>query len=224
MGEPVVATVMTCPAVAVTPNTKFKDVVNALLAGDAYAVPVVDTQTRPLGTVTEADLLANLEFHGGTDAVPIFGGAAARRRWRKASALTAAELMAAPVAVIGADAPIGQAAHRLSDPSHLQLCVVDQDMRLVGILTRRNLLTVYRRSDERIEADVTAAIQADLRRGRTPAPITVHVDHGVVTLQGTLTYRSRAEHAGYAASRVAGVVAIRNNLSYELDDLMITGL
>jgi hypothetical protein len=59
---------------------------------------------------------------------------------------------------------------------------------------------------------------------RTPAAITVYVDHGVVTLHGTLTYRSRAEHAGYAASRVAGVVAIRNNLSYELDDLMITGL
>src|SRR4029450_8885087 len=105
MGEPVVATVMTCPAVAVTPNTQFKDVVNALLAGDAYAVPVVDTEARPLGTVTEADLLANLEFHGGTDAVPIFGGAAARRRWRKASALTGAELMAAPGAVVGADAP-----------------------------------------------------------------------------------------------------------------------
>jgi len=223
MGEPVVATVMTCPAVAVTPNTQFKDVVNALLAGDAYAVPVVDTEGRPLGTVTEADLLANLEFHGGTDAVPILGGA--RRRWRKATALRAAELMAAPVAVIGADAPIGQAARRLSDPSHLQLCVVDHDMRLVGILTRRNLLTVYRRSDDRIEADVTAAIQADLRRpARTPAAITVHVDHGVVTLQGALTYRSRAEHAGYAASRVAGVVAIRNNLSYELDDLMMTGL
>jgi CBS domain-containing protein len=224
MGEPVVAAVMTCPAVAVTSNAKFKDVVNALLAGDAYAVPVIDTEARPLGTVTEADLLANLEFHAGTDAVPIFGGAAARRRWRKASALTAAELMAAPVAVIGADAPIGQAARRLSDPSHLQLCVVDHDMRLVGILTRRNLLTVYRRSDDRIEADVTAAIQADLRRpARTPA-VTVHVDHGVVTLQGALTYRSRAEHAGYAASRVAGVVAIRNNLSYELDDVMITGL
>jgi hypothetical protein len=45
-----------------------------------------NTEARPLGTVTEADLLANLEFHGGTDAVPIFGGAAARRRWRKASA------------------------------------------------------------------------------------------------------------------------------------------
>jgi CBS-domain-containing membrane protein len=223
MGEPVVATVMICPAVAVTPNTKFKDVVNALLAGDAYAVPVVDSEARLLGMVSEADLLANLEFHGGTDAVPIFGGPAVRRRWRKASALTAAELMGAPVAVIGADAPIGQAARRLSH--HLQLCVVDHDMRLVGILTRRNLLAVYRRSDDRIEADVTAAIQADLRRpAGTPAAITMHVDHGVVKLQGRLTCRSRAEHAGYAASRVAGVVAIRNKLSYEFDDLMITGL
>src|SRR4029453_1172196 len=111
-----------------------------------------------------------------------------------------------------------------SDPSHLQLCVVDHDMRLVGILTRRNLLTVYRRSDDRIEADVTAAIQADLRRpARTPAAIMVHVDHGVVTLQGTLPYRSSAEPAGYAASRVSGVVAIRNNLSYELDNLLTTG-
>src|SRR4029450_12546934 len=90
MGEPVVATVMTCPAVAVTPNTQFKDIVNALLDGDASAVPVVDTEPRPLGTVTEADLLANLEFHGGTDALPILGGAAARRRWREASAVTAA--------------------------------------------------------------------------------------------------------------------------------------
>ena len=127
--------------------------------------------------------------------------------------------------MIGADAPISQAARRLSEPSHLQLCVVDHDMSLVGILTWRNLLTVYRRYDDRIEADVTAAIQADLRRpARTPAAITVHVDHGVVTLQGTLTYRSGAEHAGYAASRVAGVVATCNNLRYEVDDLMITGL
>jgi CBS-domain-containing membrane protein len=225
MGEPVVATVMTCPAVTVTPSTQYKDVVRALLAGDTHAVPVVDTEGRPLGTITETDLLANLEFHGGSDAVPILGGAVARRRWRKASALTAAELMAAPVAVIGADAPIGQAARRLSDPAHLQLCVVDGDMRVIGILGRRNLLTIYRRSDDRIEADVTAAIRADLKRpARTPAAITVQVDRGVVTLEGTLTYRSRAEHAGYAASRVAGVVAVRNHMRYELDDLMILGL
>jgi osmotically-inducible protein OsmY len=36
-------------------------------------------------------------------------------------------------------------------------------------------------------------------------------------------FRSRAEHAGYAASRVTGVVAVHNHLTYELDDLAITG-
>jgi hypothetical protein len=61
MGEPVVAAVMTCPAVA----------------------------------------------------VPVFGGAAARRRWRKASALTAAELMAAPWP---SSAPTRRSASPITDP------------------------------------------------------------------------------------------------------------
>jgi hypothetical protein len=62
MGEPVVAAVMTCPAVAVTSNTKFKYVVNALLAGDAYAVPVVDTEARPLGRSPRRTCWPNSSF------------------------------------------------------------------------------------------------------------------------------------------------------------------
>jgi predicted transcriptional regulator len=225
MVEPVVAVVMTRPAVNVTPNAKFKDVVRALLAGDVCAVPVVDELHRPIGTITEVDVLANLEFHGGTDPAPVLGGAAARRRWRKASAITAAELMAAPAAVVAADTRISQAARRLADREPRQLCVVDRDMRLVGLLTRRNLLSLYQRTDDHIEADVRTAILADLGRPtRTPAAVTVHVRDGVVTMHGELTYRSRAEHAAHAASRVAGVVAVRNHLTYALDDLMITGL
>jgi CBS domain-containing protein len=221
--EPVVAAVMTGRPVTVTPSARFKDVVSALLAGDAAAVPVVDAEARPVGIITEVDVLANLEFHGGTDPAPILGGAGARRRWRKASALTAGELMTAPAPVIGADARVGQATRRLAG-TLLLLCVVDRNVHLVGVLTRRDLLTLFQRADDRIEADVNAAIQADLGRPtRTPAAVTVHVCDGIVTLHGMLTYRSRAEHAGYAASRVAGVVAIRNNLSCELDDLMIAG-
>jgi CBS-domain-containing membrane protein len=224
MVESVVAAVMTRPAVTVGPNARFKDVVHALLSSEAPAVPVVDTHVRPVGAISAFDVMAKLEFHGGADPAPIVGGSAARRRWRKASALTAAELMAAPVAVIGADAKVSQAARRLAGCSMGQLCVVDRDMCVVGVLTGRDLLSVYRRSDEQIEADVQAAIQADLRRpARLPAAVTVHVCGGVVTLDGVLAYRSRAEHAGYAVSRVAGVVAIRNNLTYDLDDLMITG-
>jgi osmotically-inducible protein OsmY len=104
------------------------------------------------------------------------------------------------------------------------LCVVDQDARVVGVLTARELLTAYQRSDDSIEAEINPVLAADLAQStRPPAVVTVHVRHGVVVLDGTLMFRSWAEHAGYAASRVTGVVAVHNDLTYELDDLAITG-
>lgn len=223
MAEPVIAAVMTCPAVTVTPSTRFKQVVNALLTADGCAVPVVDADGRPMGTVTEADVLANLEFHGGTDPMPILGSGA-RHRWRKAKALTAADLMDAPAALIPDDARLSQAARRLADGNRTHLCVVDRSMHLVGVLTRRNLLTIYRRPDNQICLEVSAVITRDrCRPARTPAEVDIDVRDGVVTLRGVLTFRSRVEHAGYAASRVPGVVVVRNGLTYELDDLAVTG-
>jgi osmotically-inducible protein OsmY len=52
----------------------------------------------------------------------------------------------------------------------------------------------------------------------------VHVTGGIVTLDGTLTLHSTVQRAGDAAHHVPGVVAVRNNLRYDIDDLMITGL
>lgn len=224
MAEPVIATVMTGPAVTVSLSARFKQVVNALLAADCCAVPVVDADRRPVGVVTEADALANLEFHGGTDPMPLLG-AEARRRWRKAAALTAADLMVTPAAVIGADARVSQAARRLAQADRCHLCVVDGEMRVVGVLTRRNLLTLYRRSDNEVRRDVWMVIAPDRQRpARAPAEVEVDVRDGVVTLRGVLTFRSRVEHAAFAAARVPGVVAVRNDLTYDLDDLMVTGL
>jgi hypothetical protein len=40
---------------------------------------------------------------------------------------------------------------------------------------------------------------------------------------GELVYRSRAEHAAYVATRVAGVIAVRDHVRYDVDDLQITG-
>ena len=224
MVEPVVASVMNRRLVTVAGTARFKDVACVLVASDACAVPVVDAVNRPIGVVTELDLLANLEFHGGTDAVPILGGASARRRRRKASAPTAADLMTSPAPVIAATTRLGTASRRLAEPHLPLLCVVDQQARLVGILGRRQLISLYRRPDADIVADVRAAIDADRDRpARSRAAIEVEVNAGVVTLNGTLAYRSRAEHAAYVALRVAGVIAVRNDLRYDVDDLQITG-
>lgn len=224
MDEQVVAAVMNRAPVTVVPGATFKNVVGALLATDTCAVPVLDSRHRPIGTITELDLLANLEFHGRVDPAPWLGGGHARHRWRKSSALTAAELMTTPAAVLRLDARLSIAARRLNSLGLPLLSVVDADMRLVGVLTPRDLLGTYRRPDNDIETAVRDAIRADLQRPtRDPAPISLHVCDGIVTLAGVLTFRSRVEHATYAVSRIPGVVATNNHLTYELDDLMVTG-
>jgi CBS domain-containing protein len=224
MVEPVVGSVMSRDPVTASGTARFKDVVCMLLASEAGAVPVVDGSCRPIGVVTEIDLLANLEFHGGSDAVPILGGAPARRRRRKASAVTAADLMTSPAPVVAPHTRISTAARRLAEPHMPPLCVVDQQVRLIGLLSRTHLLGLYRRPDAEIVADVQAAIEAARDRPtRSPAAIDIVADAGVVTLSGTLAFRSRAEHAAFTASRVGGVIAVHNQLGYEVDDLMITG-
>ncbi|GAA1579676.1 hypothetical protein GCM10009789_36790 [Kribbella sancticallisti] len=139
-----------------------------------------------------------------------------------ACALLVADACAVPV-VSGA-VPIGVAVRRLSDPTRPGLCVVDDGLELVGLLTRRDLLAVYRRSDEEIAAEVHLAVERDrFRPALEAATLTVEVRGGVVTLEGELAYHSQVDHAGYAASRVAGVIAVHNNLRYDVDDLLVTG-
>jgi CBS domain-containing protein len=223
MGELVVADVMNRRPVTVRREALFKDVACALLAADAPAIAVVD-EDRPVGTVEGRPLLANLEFHGGSDPRPLLGGAEARGRWRLSRAMTAAELMSGPPAVAYADLSIDRAVSQLARSQQPLLCVVDAGMRLIGVLDSLDLLTVYQRSDSSIEADVHRLLAGDLERPTLPpATITVQVAHGVVALDGTLLFRSRTEHAAHTVAHIPGVIAVRNNLTYEQDDLAITG-
>jgi len=125
MGELVVGAIMIRTPIAVRYDTVLKDVVCALLAGEVCAVPVVDDDGRPRGTIAEGDVLANLEFHGGSDPRPILGGHNARKRWRLAAAATAAELMSGPPVMVCADERISRAARRLAQSTQPMLCVVN---------------------------------------------------------------------------------------------------
>jgi len=62
-----VASVMTSPVITGRPYMSFKELVTLLAAKKIGAVPVVDERGRPLGVVSEADVMAKQEFHGGTD-------------------------------------------------------------------------------------------------------------------------------------------------------------
>ena len=105
-----------------------------------------------IGVVTEADLLA------AEEQVQRRLHAAGRRPWRprrqQHPALNAGELMTTPAITIGRHATIPAAA-RVMNAQHIRrLPVVDEKGRLVGVVSRRDLLSVFLRPDEDIAADV----------------------------------------------------------------------
>jgi len=215
--EPV-QTVMTRDLVTVGPGTPFKDIAELLAEHRVSAVPVVDDDGRAIGVVSEADLLAKAEYQDQNEPPSRFAGPRRRHEWEKAQAFTAAELMSPSPMSIGQDTPLPRAARELAGAGVRRLLVVDDDGRLVGIVSRRDLLRPYVRSDEEILADVRTDV---LERALwlRPTDVAVTVDNGVVTLAGTIERRSEAEIAARLTHALPGVVAVENNLQYSWDDM-----
>lgn len=219
MREPAVADVMTREVITAVPDTPFRELVGILLVHDLSAIPVIDLAGRPIGVVTDVDTLTKLEYHDGNDYPPLFAGAHCRARWRKSSGVTALDLMTTPAPVTAATAPLSRALHALATAD--QLCVVDDTGLLTGTLTRHDALRLLLRSDRAIQADIE-------RTARVPSPetrcVTIEVVDGVVTLSGRLRLRSTAESVCAVAHHVPGVVTVHNDLRYDVDDLLITGI
>ncbi|WIY00936.1 CBS domain-containing protein [Amycolatopsis mongoliensis] len=221
MREITVGDLMTRAVITAIRETSIREIVAIQAARPGEAVPVIDASGRPVGMVSEADVLTKLEFHGGWDMPPLLRGAAARARWRKSAATTAGEVMTAPATCIAPDAGLTAAVRALATASVPGLCVIDPMSRLIGTVSRLDMLRPFLRDDVDLKTEVEQEI---VGRGRAQDTICVEVADGIVTLDGALLLRSSADHACWRARCVPGVVAVDNHLRFQVDDLMITGL
>ncbi|MFG1694194.1 CBS domain-containing protein [Nonomuraea sp. NPDC049309] len=214
-----VENVMTTDVAAVRETDSFHKVAEVLIERGVSGVPVVDGDGRVLGVVSEADLLAKEEFkqrYYGDDYRPPLrarirhAAGSEGSGHRKARGETAGELMTGPAHVTTPDAPVVSAARLMDRHGVKRLPVVDADGRLVGIVSRRDLIKVFLRPDEDIEREVREAL-----RGQAG----VAVRDAVVTLTGTYEERSQAMTAVRLAENIDGVVAVRDELSWKHDDV-----
>ncbi len=216
-----VASVMT-PAekvVAVRPGTLYKEIARILTEREISALPVLGEGGRVLGIVSEADLLAK-ESRSQLPAPthPPLTPAQARAR-HKAAAATALELMTTPVITITADEDVSEAARRMEEHRVKRLPVIGPDHRLVGIISRRDILRIFLRSDEDLVDDVRTLLVDEF--WIAPEGWDVHVTNGTVRLAGRMKNRSTVRIAQNAARRVDGVVAVESELTYEFDDTAV---
>lgn len=95
--------------------------------------------------------------------------------------------------------------------------MLDEEDRLVGIVTRRDLLQVFLRPDAEIRDEVIEEVLVRTLR-LPPTAVDVFVVKGVVTLTGRLARRSEAEIAVSMARLTDGVVTVIDQLTYRFDD------
>jgi len=203
--------VMTAPVVAVTPTASFKELAVMLRRHRVSALPVVDDDTKLIGIVSEADLLAKEALNGGRGGT--IAGQVRHREQEKADGVTAGDLMTRLTVTVTPDDTVEQAARLMYHLRVKRLPVVDPGGHLVGIVSRTDVLAVYDRPDEQITAEITGEV---IRRELLidPAPFTVTVADGVVTVAGAPETAELGRTLVEKIRHVPGVVDIHDELSY----------
>jgi CBS domain-containing protein len=186
-----VADVMTKDPVTVGPTTSFKALANLMRIHQLSAVPVVDCDCGIVGIVSETDLLAK-------EAGPARG---------RAKAIRAAELMTSDPITTADGATLASAASLMFQHHVRVLPVVDASRRLVGIITRAQVLKVFLRSDESIRKDVVRSLDDAPSIDHSSSEI--EVMDGVVNLYGVTEMESLAEQIVRRVMAVPGVVGIK---------------
>ncbi len=212
----VVRDVMTEPAVAVSDSTPFKEIVSTLARHDVGVLPVLDRDGRVLGVVSEADLILK-EEGPQTRGRRAFHWKRSRLERRRMRARVAGDLMTAPAVTIGPDETIVAAARTMTERRLRSLPVVDEDGRLLGIVSRRDLLAVFLRSDPDLRDEVVHRVLGDVL-SIDPATIPVRVRNGVVTLEGRVERKSMLPLITELVGAVEGVVGIDVRTEFESDD------
>lgn len=219
MSHQKVRNVMSTEVATVREGTPFKDVARLLAQRDVSAVPVVDADGHVLGVVSEGDLL----FKQGTQEIRYYRSM--RDWWRdwvnrhRAAATTARRLMTSPAVTTTADSTVAGAARTMAEHHVKRLPVVDDDGRLVGIVSRRDVLAVFLRKDEDIRADIIDRVfHFGIGMAVNPATVDVAVHQGEATVTGQLDLKSQLTLVEDMIRHIDGVVDVTVSMSYRHDD------
>lgn len=204
--------VMTSTVVTANPDTPFPELVDLLLRHGISGLPIVDDNHNLVGMVTEADLVSK-EAYGGRRrrllellADLVAGG---ETQWAiKGKGRTAAQVMTTKLETARPGEDLRAAARRLLENRLKRLPVVE-DKKLVGIVSRTDLLRVLHRTDADLARDV-AVLLADPLRAPEDHTVEATVTDGIVTLHGTVRFPMDLPVLAAMVWQLPGVVDVRN--------------
>lgn len=210
--------IMTTDVITVEPGTTLKEVATRLIERGISGLPVVEGD-EVVGVISEADLLVK-ERSGPRERGGLLGrllDRPAAREKLKLEARLAGEAMTAPAITVPAYWSVAGTAERMLTEGINRLPVVSQG-RLVGIVTRADLVRAFARSDAEIERELQEQITLEQELAYDRNAVDVQVRDGETTLSGRVDRRSLAELLPRIVARVPGVVRVQSELTWGEDD------
>jgi len=195
-------------------SASFKEMAAKLHEYGVSAFPVLDDDGTVIGIVSEADMLPKEAL---IEEPVMITGILRHRDEEKAGAVRAADLMSYPAVTVAPEDSVEHAARLMYARSVKRLPVTDEAGRLVGIISRADVLSVFDRPDEEIAREILdQVIGGDFKLD--PEKFTVTAKDGIVTIEGKPDDTSLGREIIARARRVQGVVTVRDRLGYPLPE------
>jgi len=199
--------VMTTPVYTVRPETPVPEVVRLLVERHISGAPVVDETGRLVGIVTEADLLPKEAGPAGLPLTALLGPEAppeVREHLRRYRGRVVREVMTREVVTATEDTPVQQLAALMLRKQVNRIPIVRGE-RVVGIVTRNDVLRAFFRRDEELERAARETLQ-DLELD--PGRLSIQAREGVLEVCGEVDSPEHARLVELVLRALDGVVDV----------------
>ena len=219
--------IMTPAVITAGPETSVAELCRLMLESRISALPIVDKQGALVGMITEGDLLRRYE--SGTDkkrsrwAEMFVSDATLAAEYVKSHGRTAKDLMTLDVVTVDESTPLRTIADMFESRGIKRVPVL-REKRLVGMVSRANLLQALMASEQAAGGQATAVAPTDdaAIRAKLVAefadkpwrPANVIVRHGIAHLWGEITSEEERAAMRVAAENTPGVKGVKDHTVY----------
>lgn len=216
--------IMTRPVITITPETSILEAANTMLQRHISGLPVVDAAGKLVGIVSEGDFVRRGEIgtqrRRGRFLQFILGPGQAATDFVHEHGRKVVEIMTPEPVTITEDTALEEIV-RLMESKHVKRLPVMRDDRIVGMVSRANLLQAVASLAREIP-DPTAdddhirnrIINALAKNDWCPQGLSVIVRDGIVHLSGIITDERSRQAAIVCAENIAGVQKVRDHLCW----------
>lgn len=214
--------VMVAPVITVKPSTTVKEVAKLFLEKRISAAPVIDSQEKLVGIVSEGDLLrrveAGTERHRSWWLEGFIGNDTLAAEYVKAHGRQVSDVMTRKIITASPQTPLHEVA-TLMEKNAIKRVPILENGQLVGIVSRANLIQAVATarklpdiplSDTTIREKILSHLKKQPWAHTTMLNVTVNA--GVVDLWGIAESAAERKAIRVAAESTLGVCAVNDNL------------